>query len=138
MSERSPEESNEGHAERPADEPTEVHAVAEEPTEGVIDVSPEDVTVVAPASEDNPVRPLSVADGPDAPAEPIAEPEPLPPPAASFEATPVPVSPSPSGSSSLPLPDNVATLVSEKPEVLVGGAFLGGLVVAQILKRLGS
>jgi hypothetical protein len=27
---------------------------------------------------------------------------------------------------------------NERPEILVGAAFLGGLVLAQVLKRLGS
>jgi hypothetical protein len=27
---------------------------------------------------------------------------------------------------------------AERPEILVGAAFLGGLVLAQVLKRLGS
>jgi hypothetical protein len=35
------------------------------------------------------------------------------------------------------LTDKVAALVDERPEVGAGGAFVGGIVLAMILKRLG-
>jgi hypothetical protein len=34
-------------------------------------------------------------------------------------------------------PSGAAALISERPEVAVGAAFAGGLILAQILKRLG-
>jgi hypothetical protein len=36
------------------------------------------------------------------------------------------------------LPEPVAALISERPEVLVGAAFAGGLLLAMILRRLGN
>jgi hypothetical protein len=30
------------------------------------------------------------------------------------------------------------TTTTERPEILVGAAFLGGIVIAQLLKRLGA
>jgi hypothetical protein len=38
---------------------------------------------------------------------------------------------------SVPLQARVAALADERPEVAVGAAFAGGLLVAMILKRLG-
>jgi hypothetical protein len=37
---------------------------------------------------------------------------------------------------SLPLPPAVAAAVDDRPELAVGGAFAGGLLLALILKRL--
>lgn len=78
--------------------------------------------------------PPSEAPAPAAPALPGASvpppaPVPVPPP------LPAPVAPDAEPSPS-PL-DRVAALVSARPEVGVGGAFVGGLVLAQILRRLG-
>ncbi len=41
-------------------------------------------------------------------------------------------------SDSIPLQARAAALADERPEVAVGAAFAGGLVVAMILKRLAS
>ena len=62
-------------------------------------------------------------------------------------ATAPPVAPKPPAPSSAPVtppipvpPDSAATrgLAYDRPEVLVGGAFAGGILLALILKRLGS
>ncbi|HUA05604.1 MAG TPA: hypothetical protein VMB27_16980 [Solirubrobacteraceae bacterium] len=43
---------------------------------------------------------------------------------------------SPGAADSIPLQARAAALAEERPEVAVGAAFAGGLVVALILKRL--
>ena len=43
---------------------------------------------------------------------------------------------SPGVADSIPLQARAAALADERPEVAVGAAFAGGLVVAMILKRL--
>jgi hypothetical protein len=49
-----------------------------------------------------------------------------------------PTTATPSGESdSLPLQARAVALAQERPEVAVGAAFAGGLLVAMILKRLG-
>ena len=49
------------------------------------------------------------------------------------------VADAPSGvSDTVPLEARAAALADERPEVAVGAAFAGGLVVAMILKRLAS
>ena len=42
----------------------------------------------------------------------------------------------PGAADSIPLQDRAAALADERPEVAVGAAFAGGLVLALILKRL--
>jgi hypothetical protein len=42
----------------------------------------------------------------------------------------------PGAADSIPLQARAAALADERPEVAVGAAFAGGLVVAMILKRL--
>jgi hypothetical protein len=115
-----------------------------------------------PASEPTEPEPLPVA-----PAPPRAPGEPLPPPGASWAPAPMPfpVAEEPvlvytSGSDSpavTPLadtgeayasghapgtspswPEPVMALAAEKPEVVVGAAFAGGLLLAMILRRLGN
>lgn len=44
---------------------------------------------------------------------------------------------SPGAADSISLQARAAALADERPEVAVGAAFAGGLVVAMILKRLG-
>ena len=47
-----------------------------------------------------------------------------------------PADASPGAADSIPLQTRAAALADERPEVAVGAAFAGGLVVALILKRL--
>jgi len=42
----------------------------------------------------------------------------------------------PGGADSIPLQARAAALADERPEVALGAAFAGGLVIAMILKRL--
>jgi hypothetical protein len=85
----------------------------------------------APAGGDSspaPPQPQPIPETPESPvvvqtAPPVA---PSPPPPAM---SPVPVAPD---------PDAPRGLAHDRPEVLVGGAFAGGILLALILKHLGS
>ncbi len=88
----------------------------------------------APAGGDPspaPLEPPTVTQTPEPPtvvqtAPPVA-PKP-PPPAPAPVTSPIPVPPD---------PDAPRGLTYDRPEVLVGGAFAGGILLALILKRLG-
>jgi hypothetical protein len=75
----------------------------------------------------------------------VSEPEqptPAPPDAAPFStpaafSSPTPP-PDPPGAESPSPADKAAQVASDRPEVLVGAAFAGGLVLAMLLKRLGG
>ena len=67
--------------------------------------------------------------------EPTSAPTDAPPTAA---APPPPVSPPPPASSQSPLSVGAqGDAFDERPELFVAGAFVGGIVLAQVLRRLG-
>lgn len=69
----------------------------------------------------------------------VSEPATVKPPAETRPPIPPPVPPAvEAGPQPSPSPvDKVTALVAERPEIGVGGAFVGGIVLALILKRLG-
>jgi hypothetical protein len=91
-----------------------------------------------PEDEPAPVPPPP----PEPPPVPPPPPEPLPVPPLPPEPPPVPL-PSPQAVAPAPgwrpedEPSGPAALAAERPEIAVGAAFAGGLVLALILKRLG-
>jgi hypothetical protein len=72
-------------------------------------------------------QPTQVTPGAAAPPPPPPMPPPPPPPPV-IETAP-PAEP--------PVTEKVAALIDERPEIGAGGAFVGGIVFALILKRLG-
>ena len=79
------------------------------------------------------------ASEPEQPTPAAPEPAPFSTPAAFSSPTPPPDPPAgelPSGPASPA--DKAAQVASDRPEVLVGAAFAGGLVLAMLLKRLGG
>ncbi len=129
--------------------PTEVSAAAEPPTQ----VSGGGVPLVPPAaSEPAAAPPVPPAPPAADPAEPVplppSSPEPPDPPAipatpdAMVPPPPPPPAPSPPFAPDAPAPSGLArdaeALLTNRPEIAVGGAFAGGLVLALILKRLAS
>jgi hypothetical protein len=89
---------------------------------------------VSPGTAETP-EPESAPASPDVPAEQLAAAEPPVP----AWTPPVPVEPEaePVTASGLPNPHGLPEIAVERPEVAVGAAFAGGLVLALILKRLG-
>lgn len=125
-------------------EPT---AVESDEPPAPVDEEPAPVDVVDEPEPAEPTRtPQPVEPDPEAePAEPVA-PEPLPEPVAPI---PVPPEPLPGGAETPPRPafdpvgapdggGGAAAVADEHPEILVGGAFVGGLSIAMLLKRLVS
>ncbi len=119
------------------------------------------MTAAAP-DEDAPPEPEPAVDGeavelpePVAPSPPAPAPE-APAPPAPAPAPPVPVPPSPpvkplppigdarsipgafDGHAPEPAVHPIGELAGERPELLVGAAFAGGILAAMILRRLGS
>jgi hypothetical protein len=89
----------------------------------------------ATASSGAELEPAPIAAEPEAPVVPAApDPAPAATPAPPIAAPPPPPQP-PAAASPGPL-DRVTTLMRERPEVAIAAAFVGGLLVAQILKRL--
>jgi hypothetical protein len=127
------------------DEPQRPSSAAGEPvTEERPAVTGEQPTAQHPATPSEPVtlptqisEPATVPTPPAAPATAPAAGK--PPPVATRPPIPPPVPPAvETGPQPGPSPiDKVTALVSERPEVGVGGAFAGGIVFALILKRLG-
>jgi hypothetical protein len=95
----------------PGDEPPPLNSAGDQPTA---------VEPVMPATAD---QPTIVEPGVSAPPEPPAQ-------AASVRTELPPLSPAE------PALSGAASAIQQKPEIAVGGAFAGGLVVALILKRL--
>jgi hypothetical protein len=76
---------------------------------------------------------------PEQPTPAPTEPAPFSTPAAFSSPTPPPDPPAAEIASDTGSPaDKAAQLASDRPEVLVGAAFAGGLVLAMLLKRLGG
>lgn len=119
------EESKEDTAETPAVEPKADTAAEAKPDTTAVEPTPEPETAAEPAPKPDSAPasppPAAPSPGPTTPAASIA-PD-IPPPA--LEGITDPVGPPP-------------TLVERHPEVLVGAAFVGGIVLAHLIRRRGD
>jgi hypothetical protein len=88
----------------------------------------------APPGPDPTAVPFPAADEPVAVVAAGAEPEHVAPLGAAAEAFASGHGPAPAPA----WPDGVQELVAERPEVIVGAAFVGGILAAMILRRLGN
>jgi hypothetical protein len=136
---RAPETWTAPPAPAPRDEP-----VAAEPAEPEPTVDGEAVELPAEASPPEPARPPS-------PPEPVARPVPLsmPEPVAPLAAAAAPAAamasgvagggtPAFDGHAPDPPEHSIEVLAAERPELVVGAAFVGGILAAMILRRLGN
>jgi Wiskott-Aldrich syndrome protein len=142
-------------ADAPLDEP----AVAEppEPEPAVAEPVEPELAVAEPAALEPAVDSEAIelvgdhAPPPGPPAPPVAAslPNPVaghapppagaaPPPIADGPALPGSAAPSSDGRTSDPLMDEIKVLSGERPEIVVGAAFAGGVLAAMILRRLGN
>ena len=130
-------------SEAPRDDSEPAPTEPEPVVEGVAVELPGEVTPLppvppAPVAPDPPAAPVGPSPVVVTPPSPVAAAKPAPPTSPSVSSTGEAVGSAFDGHAPEPPMNPLGGIAADRPEILVGAAFAGGILVAMILRRLGS